>query len=108
MFQIWKELNPIGIASCRINSNSRSRGAYLVPGPTFVWSINGQHKLSMYDIEIYAGIDAFSRYSLSQLSLIFSNFSPVFLQIHYVLEYCQISICLHVLGAGIKFSNTPK
>ena len=107
MFQILKELDPIGVASRRINLSSRPRGAYLVPGPNFVWSIDGHHKLSMYGIEIYAGIDAFSRYG--QLSLLFSIFSSIYLQIHDdVFEYYQVGICLHVLGAGIKFSNTPK
>lgn len=98
MFQILKELDLIGVASRRIKLSSRSWGAYLVPSPNFVWSINGHHKLSMYGIEIYTGIDAFSRYSLSQLSLLSSIFSSIYSQIHHVLEYYQVSICLYVLG----------
>jgi len=107
MFQILKELDPLGVASRRINLSSRPRGAYLVPGPNFVWSIDGHHKLSMYGIEIYAGIDAFSRYG--QLSLLFSIFSSICWQIYHVLEsYCHVGICLHVLVPDIKYSNTPK
>lgn len=81
MFQILKELDPISVASRRMNLSSRPCGAYLLPGPNFVWSIYGHHKLSMYSIEIYAGIDAFSRYG--QLSFFFSS---IYLQIHLVLE----------------------
>ena len=62
MFKILKELDPIGVAGRRIHLTSTPRGAYLVPGLNFVWSIDGHYKLSMYGIEIYAGIDAFSRY----------------------------------------------
>jgi len=62
MFAILKELDPIGVAGRRLHLGTRPRGAYTVPGPNFVWSIDGHHKLSMFSIEIYAGIDAFSRY----------------------------------------------
>ena len=64
MFQILKELDPIGVAGRRPHLGTRPRGAYHVPGPNNVWSIDGHHKLSMFGIEIYAGIDAFSRYLL--------------------------------------------
>jgi hypothetical protein len=33
-----------------------------VPGPNFLWSIDGYLKLALYGIEIYAAIDAYSRY----------------------------------------------
>ena len=72
IFQILKELDPSGVPSRCINLSSRPRGAYLLPGPNFVSSIDGHHKLSMYGIEIYASIDAFSSYGPSQLSLLFS------------------------------------
>jgi len=62
MFAILKELDPIGVAGRRLHLGTRPQGAYTVPGPNFVWSIDGHHKLSMFGIEIYAGIDAFSRY----------------------------------------------
>ena len=34
----------------------------MVPGPNFLWSIDGYMKLQLYGIEIYAGIDAYSQY----------------------------------------------
>jgi hypothetical protein len=40
----------------------RQREAYVVPGPNFLWSIDGYMKLQPYGIEIYASIDAYSRY----------------------------------------------
>lgn len=40
----------------------RHRGEYIVPGPNFVWSIDGYCKLRPYGVEIYACIDAYSRY----------------------------------------------
>lgn len=40
----------------------RRRGVYTVPGPNFLWSIDGYLKLVLYSIEIYAGIDAYSWY----------------------------------------------
>ena len=61
MFQILKWLDPAGVAGRRLQLTTRPRGTYMVPGPSFVWSIDCHHKLSMYGIEIYAGIDAFSR-----------------------------------------------
>jgi hypothetical protein len=33
-----------------------------VPGPNYIWSIDGYLKLAPYGIEIYAGIDAYARY----------------------------------------------
>ena len=61
MFEILKDIDPSGVASRRLHMNTRPRGTFTVPGPNFVWSIDSHHKLSMYGIEIYAGIEAFSR-----------------------------------------------
>ena len=38
------------------------RGEFIVPGPNFMWSVDGHDKLSPYGIQIYAGIDAYSRF----------------------------------------------
>ena len=35
---------------------------YVVPGPNFVWSVDGYCRLRLYGVEIYACIDAYSRY----------------------------------------------
>lgn len=39
-----------------------SRRDFLVPGPNWVWSVDGFDKLKQWGFEIYAGIDAYSRY----------------------------------------------
>jgi hypothetical protein len=38
------------------------RGEYIVPGPNFLWSVDGYCKLAPYGIEVYGAIDAYSRY----------------------------------------------
>lgn len=35
---------------------------FVCPGPNWCWSIDGHMKLQMFGIEIYAAIDAYSRY----------------------------------------------
>ena len=40
----------------------RRRARYMVKGPSRVWSVDGHDKLSEYGFQIYAIIDAFSRY----------------------------------------------
>ena len=44
------------------NNLQHHHGEYIVPGPNWLWSIDGHCKLSFYDIEIYAAIDAYSWY----------------------------------------------
>jgi hypothetical protein len=53
-------LNPEGIAR-RTSDLQRQRGEYIVPGPDYIWSIDGHDKLAPWGIEIYAAIDAYSR-----------------------------------------------
>lgn len=61
MFAILKELDPIGVEKRR-NDKYNRQGQFHCPGPNFVWSIDGHLKLKPYGIEIYAVIDAYSRY----------------------------------------------
>jgi hypothetical protein len=56
-----KELDPIGL-QCRTNDMQRHREEYIVPGPDYIWSLDGHDKLSDWGIEIYAAIDAYSRF----------------------------------------------
>lgn len=56
-----KLLDPEGVAS-RTQQLQRYRGQYVVPGPNFIWLVDGYLKLVNYGIEIYAAIDAYSRY----------------------------------------------
>jgi hypothetical protein len=37
----------------------RHRKEYIVPGPDYIWSLDGHDKLSDWGIEIYAAIDAY-------------------------------------------------
>ncbi|KAH8772382.1 hypothetical protein BGZ57DRAFT_713837, partial [Hyaloscypha finlandica] len=39
-----------------------ARGEYNIHGPNFVWLIDGYCKLRFCGIEIYAGINAYSRF----------------------------------------------
>jgi hypothetical protein len=34
---------------------------YCVPGPNYIWSVDGHMKLELFGTEIYAGVDAYSR-----------------------------------------------
>jgi hypothetical protein len=38
------------------------KGEYIVPGPDYIWSVDGYKKLSKFGIQIYAAIDIYSRY----------------------------------------------
>jgi hypothetical protein len=58
---MYRELAPMAVQR-RLHDLQRHRGAYIVPGPNFIWSIDGYLKLAPYGIEIYAAIDAYSRY----------------------------------------------
>jgi hypothetical protein len=61
IFSVYRELNPAAIQR-RTQDLQRHRGEYIVPGPDFVWSVDGYCKLQAFGIEIYAAIDAYSRY----------------------------------------------
>lgn len=49
-------------AQRRYNEVKRARGDFVVPGPNFVWSIDGYCKLRFAGIEIYGMIDAYGRF----------------------------------------------
>lgn len=61
LFSIVRELDPDRVQR-RKRDIYRGRGQYMVPGPNFVWSNDGHDKFSFWGIQIYAAIDAFSRY----------------------------------------------
>lgn len=56
-----RELDPAG-AQSRTTQLTRQRGEYIVPGPDFLWSVDGHDKLAPFGIQIYACIDAYSRH----------------------------------------------
>ncbi|POR31425.1 Uncharacterized protein TPAR_08364 [Tolypocladium paradoxum] len=45
----------------RMTSWYNRRAGWTTPGPDFIWSLDGYDKLKKWGIEIYAGIDAYSR-----------------------------------------------
>jgi hypothetical protein len=55
-----KELDPEGHKR-RAKDLQRRRKEYIVPGPDYIWSLDGHDKLQDWGIEIYAAIDAYSR-----------------------------------------------
>jgi hypothetical protein len=61
MFQVYRTMNPAGIER-REKDLQRTRGEYIVRGPNYIWSVDGHEKLKPYGFEIYACIDAYSRY----------------------------------------------
>ena len=61
LFAVVKELDPAGVAR-RASDAQRHRSDFIVPGPDYLWSIDGHCKLDFFDIEIYADIDAYSWY----------------------------------------------
>ena len=61
MFEQLRLLDLNGIAARPFALQRTPRGTYSVPGPDFVLSVDGHHKMSEYGIEVYAGIDAYSR-----------------------------------------------
>ena len=61
LFKAYCELNPEAVTR-RLNDHQRRRGEYIVPGPNWCWSIDGHEKIKPYGIQIYACIDAYSRY----------------------------------------------
>ena len=63
LFSLFRTVAPEAVER-RTYDMQRCRGRYIVPGPNFVWSIDGYMKLEPYGIEIYAGIDTYSRYMI--------------------------------------------
>jgi hypothetical protein len=67
MFAIMKELDPEAIEARKPKFKAgRDRiGKYVVPGPDYVWSVDGHLKFRDYGIGIYACVDGYSRYITS-------------------------------------------
>ena len=61
LFRTVKQLDPAGHERCT-RDLQHYKGELIVPGPNYLWSIDGHMKLEPWGFEIYAGIDAFSCY----------------------------------------------
>jgi hypothetical protein len=61
LFRVYRTLNREAI-NRRKRVLPRPSGEAIIPGPNYVWSVDGYDKLKSYGIEIHACIDAYSRY----------------------------------------------
>jgi hypothetical protein len=57
-----KTLDPVGVKRRAYNFNHWPRSEYIVPGPNYIWSLDGHDKLKAWGIEIYGAVDAYSWY----------------------------------------------
>lgn len=60
LFAAARSVNPENI-ELRTRDMQRHKGEYIVQGPNQIWSVDGYLILEPYGIEIYGGIDAYSR-----------------------------------------------
>ena len=58
--RLLKEIDPRG-SNARKKDLNRRRAEYIVPGPDWLWSLDGHDKLAEWGFQIYAAIDAYSR-----------------------------------------------
>ncbi len=61
MQEVLRVVDTAGVQERTFGLQQLPKGSYHAHGPNFVWCVDGHHKLSMYGIEIYAAIDAYSR-----------------------------------------------
>jgi len=59
--EAYRMIRPANIAA-RMPGPQHHRGQYWTSGPNQVWHVDGHMKLEPFGIEIYAGMDGFSRY----------------------------------------------
>lgn len=88
-----KELDPEGVEA-RVPQFRKGRdhvGKYILPGPDYIWSVDGHMKFQTYGIEIYAMVDGYSRYVTSIFVGLFAT--------------CGVSILKQYLDA-VKANNT--
>jgi hypothetical protein len=56
-----QQLDPEGTAKRHPKARKVPKAEYIVPGPNYLWSLDGHDKFRNYGIEIYGAIDAYSR-----------------------------------------------
>ncbi|KAI1430475.1 hypothetical protein GGR50DRAFT_698997, partial [Xylaria sp. CBS 124048] len=86
VFKVYGEFHNEAIQR-RLELARRRRGGWTTPGPNYIWSVDGHLKLARFGFEIYAGMDAFSRY----ITWFFVGFSAltarsVFAQYMYIIK----------------------
>lgn len=61
LYSVYREIAPENIIE-RYGKARYKRRDFAVPGPDWIWSVDGYDKLKPWGFEIYAAIDAYSRY----------------------------------------------
>ena len=83
----------------------RHRGSYIVPGPNYVWSIDGHCKLDHWGFQIYAAIDAYSRFVIWVYVGISSHTAKSVLR-QYVNAVAQKKVVPHILRSDRGVETT--
>lgn len=60
LYDSYKPTLSSEVAGCR-DGSFKQHGAFIVPGPNFLWSLHGYEKLGRVGFQIYCCIDAYSR-----------------------------------------------
>jgi hypothetical protein len=58
---VLRILNDYGVTSRAPGMKKKRRDDYVVPGPDWLWCLDGHDKLSRFGIEIYGCVDVYSR-----------------------------------------------
>ncbi|KAI1494488.1 hypothetical protein F5X96DRAFT_617240 [Biscogniauxia mediterranea] len=61
IYKTYREYYPLEMQK-RLRDFMHRRKGWTIPGPNYIWSVDGYCKLQHYGIKIYAAIDAYSRY----------------------------------------------
>ncbi|KAH7109535.1 hypothetical protein EDB81DRAFT_833653, partial [Dactylonectria macrodidyma] len=61
LYNVYRDFAPESITD-RWGKARFQRREFIVPGPDWVWSLDGYDKLKQWGFEIYAGIDGYARY----------------------------------------------
>jgi len=64
MYEEVRKLDPGGVSSREFTYQNIPHRAYQVAGVYSVMSADGYHLLTMFGFEVYAGIDAYLRYTV--------------------------------------------
>ena len=64
LFHVLKQVDAAGVKARNPKTQQKynHRGEFITPGPNYLWSIDGYMKLQHFGFEIYAAIDAYSRF----------------------------------------------
>ena len=87
VMELIRELDPAGVEHRR--KRKLRRRTYSVPGPDYLWHIDGHDKLKPYGFSIHGCIDGFSR-RLIWLEVGVTNKMPEVVAYHYITALKQL------------------